>query len=98
MTRAALLCLSLLLAGCTQFPNLDPAVSASAKAAPYPTLAPLDGVLARTAGQGADPAAVRGSLAARTAALRARAARMQGPIIEPPVRARMDAALRRHSG
>lgn len=96
MCRAALL-LCLALSGCTQFPQLDAVVSASAKSAAYPRLQPLDGVLARANASTTDPAALRGDLAARVAALRARAARLRGPIIEPAVRARMNAALRRHS-
>ncbi|WP_244867527.1 hypothetical protein [Vannielia litorea] len=97
MNRAALL-LFLALAGCTQFPELDAVVSSSAKSAAYPRLQPLDSVLARANASTTDPQAVRGNLAARVAALRARAARMRGPIIEPAIRARMNAALRRHSG
>ncbi|QDC10227.1 hypothetical protein FHY55_13645 [Oceanicola sp. D3] len=97
MSRAALL-LCLALAGCTQFPELDAVVSASAKSAAYPRLQPLDSVLARANSSTNDPDAVRGNLAARVAALRARAARMRGPIVEPSIRARMNAALRRHSG
>ncbi|MCO6381588.1 hypothetical protein [Oceanicola sp. 502str15] len=97
MTRAALL-LCLALSGCTQFPELDAVVSASAKSAAYPRLQPLDGILAQANASTTDPAAVRGDLSARVAALRARAARMRGPIVEPPVRARMNDALRRHAG
>ncbi len=97
MHRAFALCICLALSGCTQFPQLDAVVSESAKNAPYPTLAPVDGLLARANASTTDPAAVRGDLASRVAALRARAARLRGPIIEPPVRARMNAALRRHS-
>lgn len=96
MSRAALL-ICLALTGCTQFPELDAVVSASAKSAAYPRLQPLDGVLAQANASTTDATAVRGSLAARVAALRARAARMRGPIIEPAIRARMNAALRRHS-
>ncbi|SIN98827.1 hypothetical protein [Vannielia litorea] len=96
MTRAALL-LCLALAGCTQFPELDAVTSASAKSAAYPRLVPIDGILARAGSSGTDPVALRSSLEARVAGLRTRAARMRGPIIEPPVRARMNDALRRHA-
>lgn len=98
MMRAALLLLSFSLAGCTPFPDLGAAVSASAKSAPYPRLAPIDGLLDRANAPGPDVAAIRSGLAGRVGALRARAAGLKRPIVEPAVRARMNAALRRHSG
>ncbi len=95
MSRAALLfCLAL--AGCTQFPELDAVVSPSAKSAPYPRLQPLDDILAQANASTTDPVAVSANLAARVAALRARAAVLGAPIVEADVRARMNDALRRH--
>lgn len=88
------LCASLM-AGCSEFPALDNAVSASARHADYPGLLPLDQVAADSAGAEATQAAIKG-LAGRAAALRARAARLRGPVIDDTTRARLQAALARH--
>lgn len=66
--RAALLFLSVL-AGCTQFPELDRAADPAAMAAPYPTLLPAEALPAA----GTPPADPAAALLARAAALRARA-------------------------
>jgi len=97
MRRFALLAACLACFGCAQFPELDAAVSASANDAGFPTLVPLDTLLARADAPMADAVAVAGNLAARTAALRARAARLKRPVVDPQTRARMDAAVRRHA-
>lgn len=84
-----------LVAGCTDFPNLDGAISARARNADYPLLLPLDALVASVPpvqsglGVGALPARL-GNLRARAAALRAR------PVIDGATRRRMQAALRRH--
>ena len=46
MTRARLTCLCLLLAGCESFPALDARLTEAARAAPYPDLVPMEGLLA----------------------------------------------------
>ncbi|WP_242650990.1 hypothetical protein [Yoonia tamlensis] len=55
------------LAGCAQIPALDGSISDAARAAPYPVLTPMPGIAPVTAAQDSD-------LAARVAALHARAA------------------------
>lgn len=76
--RAARLVVSLLtplLAGCATFPALDAAPKPAATKAVYPALLPVDELLARVPPPPAtDPAA---ELAARAAALKARAAALR---------------------
>lgn len=59
-----------ILAGCNPFPDLDDRITDTARQAPYPTLQPLPDFAPATSV--ADPA-----LAARVAALQARAARLR---------------------
>lgn len=65
----------------------------------YPALLPSDQILAEPSlsPEAADPATVETALAARASALRARAEALRGPVIEPPIRARMAQAVARHS-
>ncbi|QBF31201.1 hypothetical protein [Thalassococcus sp. S3] len=77
------------LCGCTQFPDLDDAVPPASEVADYPDLVPIDTLLA-----GNDPDPTTGqqeadALEARAAQLRARAARLQGGVVDPGTRARM---------
>lgn len=65
-----------LVSGCTEFPDLDRAVPASELTGPYPPLVPVEGLLAQTE----DPRIAEDDderLAARAAALKARAARLK---------------------
>lgn len=74
LSRAALL---LLLAGCTQFPQIDARIPASERAGPAPRLIPLQPLLARAdaAAQDSRVSAEAGArLEARAAALSARPA------------------------
>ena len=87
----------LLLGSCSDRPNLGGSISQEARRADYPRLIDLGDLLAL------DPGAEAGSdlaaqLLARVAALRARAARMQHPVVDPRSRRRMAAALARHNG
>ena len=84
--RARLL-IPLLLAACAEFPELDRAVPASATQGPYPDLVPIATILDGPAPV-ATPAVVAG-LQGRVAALRARAARLRGPVFDPATRARL---------
>jgi hypothetical protein len=72
---------------CTQFPDLEHRTDAAALEAPFPDLIPLGGLLA------AAPAPSALVLAApsadRLARLRARAARLRGPVIDRMTRIRM---------
>jgi hypothetical protein len=77
---------------CTQFPELDDSLSPDARAAAYPTLVPLERIRAF----GSSPRLEEGSdetMAARIAALRMRAARLQGSVLDSPSRARLQAGV-----
>ena len=96
--RRSLFTIILVLAatGCTQFPELDRAVSARARAAAYPQILPMDGlerdVQATGSGSGL------GNLPGRLARLQSRARSMRArPVVDSATRARMMAALARHS-
>ena len=87
MRRRAALALVLSFSACTQFPELDATQTPGVANAPYPRLLPLDGLLTASAGT-ATPAVVAG-IEGRVAALRARAARLGGPVVPASVKARM---------
>jgi hypothetical protein len=97
-----LLLLAALAAGCSSFPALDARTSRAAAQAPYPSLLPLDRLLAAAAPRAgaADPAIdPAAGVAARAAGLRARAAALRArPVIEPAARARLVAALAARTG
>ena len=73
MKYAVILCLSL--TACSSFPQLDAATPRAN--IPTPTLLPTEDLLAQTAAIGAE--GVGRTLAARAAALRARAAALRNP-------------------
>jgi hypothetical protein len=86
----ALLCLALTApGGCATFPEMGDVPSAKAVA---PDLLPLDSLLAQV-GTPTATVAVGNALAARAARLRARAALMQAPVMDPATRARLQAAI-----
>jgi len=88
----ALLCLAAL-AGCAALPDLGPSPD---RRAPWPDLLPLDSLTASSVPVSAPRFGA--SLQDRAAALRARAAALRGrPVIEPTIRQKMEAALRRHA-
>ena len=89
--RAILLPLLVALIGCSAPPALT-ALPASTR--PAPALVPIDTLLAQVAPARAT-VQVADNLAARAARLRARAALMRGPIIDPATRARLAAAIAR---
>jgi hypothetical protein len=74
-TIALLLGVSLL-AGCTQFPELDRTITPELEAAPYPDLVPIDPLLAKATAGRIDPARTEAALTGRAANLEARAARV----------------------
>ena len=88
MRLTALLLITFLTA-CTQFPELDDAVSSRAQDASYPELVPVNGLLARAEPQNATPDQTVASLNARVAALRARASRLRRTVVDPNTRNRM---------
>lgn len=78
------------LGACTEFPALDGTIDAAAKSADFPTLQPLEPLLALV-DQGSaqiNPANVT-SFAGRINTLRARASRLRGPVIDATTRAKM---------
>lgn len=90
MARA--LILTVALAACTQFPDLDRATSAAAQDADYPALVPIAPLLTRRVGPA--PERIQQNIEGRAAALRARAARLRGaPVIDSATRRRMRAGL-----
>lgn len=89
-----------LLAGCADLPDFDAAGGGGATGRPaagYPRILPLEALLARAGGAAVD-ARLQASVSARAAGLRARAAALRRPVIEPETRARMAAASRRLHG
>jgi len=95
MRKVLLIMLVLAINGCTDFPDLETAVSARAQAAAYPAILPLDALLASVppveAGLGV------GTLPQRLRHLQARAAQLRGhAVVDARSRARLLAALGRH--
>ena len=81
-----------LMAGCTQFPELDAKVGEQDRTATYPDLIPVDEITS-----GIPPAAITPEtgedLDARTDALRARADRLRGDVIDEDTRRRMQSGI-----
>jgi len=71
------ICVLLLIAGCTQFPDVDSTLSDQALAADYPTLAPMDQVLADAGSTEIDDESIE-EVEARAESLRARADALRG--------------------
>ncbi len=90
--RLAPLLMFVLLTACARFPALDATLDETARAAPYPQLQSIDPLLAQSAALGPtgrnSPAALA-SAEAQIAGLRARSARLRGPIIDPATQSRM---------
>lgn len=89
----AVLGLTAALPGCTQFPQLDAAVTDAARTAPYPDLVPLDGLQARLTTSSVAPDTVP-TIEARIARLEARADRLRGNVIDDATRERMQSGVR----
>lgn len=80
------------LGACADFPDLDARVDAATRDAAYPTLQPLDPLIARASALETNGQITTASVAAfdnRIANLRAKSARLRGPIIDAATRARM---------
>ncbi len=86
-----LLCAALC-AGCTQFPDLDSAISPDAERAGYPNLVPVEQLKARVPEAQVSPDVASG-LEARVANLRARAGRLRGTVIDSSTRTRMTSGV-----
>jgi hypothetical protein len=84
----------LALTACAEFPALDVVVPASKANGASPALVPLAPLLARADASDKGAAAVQSALEPRLTGLHARAARLRGPVIPAPVRARMLRGIR----
>ena len=82
------------IAACTEFPALDGTIPPRDANAPFPALVPLAPLVAQANAADRGAADVETALTPRLAALRARAARLRGPVIPPAVRARMVRGVR----
>jgi hypothetical protein len=81
------LAICVLAGGCTQFPELDALETPGIADADYPALLPISELLTTEA-----PRAVpelRDAIQGRVAALRARAQRLSGPVLDAPTRRRL---------
>lgn len=87
--RLIALILPFALIGCTQFPELDSAVSEQTTAADYPDLVQVEKLIAQSQTTGPTQEGTVNSLSARVAALQNRAARMQGRVVDANTRQRM---------
>ena len=90
----ALFCLTVLCAGCTQFPELDFTQTAALEAADYPALVPIEPIIASVDQPGSDPVAEQTQLDARLAGLRARATRLRGGVLSAAEKKRLEEGLR----
>jgi hypothetical protein len=87
--RLITLTLPIVLLGCTQFPELDRAVSTKAENADYPTLVPAQTLLAQSETAGPTHQQTVAGLNARVQALQNRAARLRGSVVDANTRNRM---------
>ncbi len=88
-TIAILFGSALLLGGCTSFPELDETVGPGAKGAAFPNLVPI-GTLTRDVGLSQSAQSdLESNMEQRVNALRARAARLSGNVIDRRTKSRM---------
>ncbi|MEO0391219.1 MAG: hypothetical protein AAF218_09810 [Pseudomonadota bacterium] len=82
--------LPMALMACTQFPDLDAAVTDASRNADYPALIPIEPVLAQVPTQRVEPSVLQQTQDSRVAALKARADRLRRtPVIDGATRRRM---------
>lgn len=79
--------------GCAHVPELDARISPQLQSAPYPALLPLDTALEPLPSPQQASDRIESALAGRRDRLKARAARLQAPVIDDASRARMAAGL-----
>lgn len=87
--------LAVLILGCSGPPDIGSHMSDAAQRTDYPSILPLDALLASRPDTSA-AVAFAAPLANRASALRARAAGLRGPIIDASTKSRMNDALARH--
>lgn len=86
---------SLALTGaCTQFPALDRTLTPELEAAEFPALVPIEPILVRAQTSGVEPVQTAAAIDARVAALKARAARLSGSVLNGPERQRLAQGFR----
>lgn len=90
--------LALSAVACTQFPDLDGTVPASAEAADYPALVPLDPLLANIDAASTDAQATTGAINARVSRLKSRADRLRRGVLDSQTRSRMTTGVARADG
>jgi hypothetical protein len=81
--------LLLALSACSQFPELDGTIAPDQSNTPFPDLVPLAPLIAQAGVTNTAGATAAAGLSPRLANLRARAARLRGPVIPAPIRTRM---------
>lgn len=84
---------ALAVGACTQFPELDAAVDPSVYDRDFPRLQPLEQLLVSPERR-VSPA-IEGEIKDRVAALRARAGRLAGPVVDAATKRRMARGVRR---
>lgn len=98
MFRCTVLCAlsvpALALTACTQFPELDATQTPALEAAQYPDLVPIEPILANAPAPPPDPTEDMAILNTRLAALRARADRMRGAVLNGAEKQRLLQGLR----
>ncbi|AXX98347.1 hypothetical protein [Profundibacter amoris] len=85
-----------LLGACSDFPQLDDAVSPAAKIAPYPSLIPIDQALTNAQDVQITDESVS-TLKGRMNGLKNRTTRAKRPVIDTETRKRLQDAIDRHS-
>ena len=83
-----------LVAGCTQFPELEFTQTTDVEAAEYPALVPIEPIIAEADVPGPDPERLETGTNARLAALRARASRIRGEVLTGDEKKRLNASTR----
>ncbi|MEM8632551.1 MAG: hypothetical protein AAGF74_15050 [Pseudomonadota bacterium] len=86
---------AILLAGCTEFPELDAAVSDAARRAPYPELAPVEDILVDPTPTRLGDEADEDYLKWRAQRLRQKARALRGAVVSDVTRAELAAAKQR---
>jgi hypothetical protein len=82
-----------LMGACTQFPALDRAITPELSNADYPALVPLDPVLAAAQTPNAESEQTTAAIDSRVTALKARAARLRGSVLNGAERQRLKNGL-----
>ncbi|WP_338548790.1 hypothetical protein [Roseovarius phycicola] len=89
LRRTVILCGFIAVAGCTQFPDLNQSVSTEARNGNFPALVPVEVLRADAPAQQVTDTTTT-TLEARVAALRSRANRLRGTVLNRSARARLE--------